>query len=121
MSLLDAAINALLLMWLLHFINNYIIIIIIIIIIRDQRTKEHPRTPDCQRKQSKRAWDGLLKIWRRSLHKYDPAHDPTQDEDVDMTDCLLIFMLHLVLIPLISFHTAVGLEDPLLEYEISYD
>ena len=40
---------------------------------REQRTKEHPRTPDVHRKCSKRAWDGLMKIWRRELHKYDPA------------------------------------------------
>ena len=39
----------------------------------EQRTKEQPRTPDVHRKCSKRAWDGLMKIWRRELHKYDPA------------------------------------------------
>ena len=39
---------------------------------REQRGKEHPRTPDVHRQCSKRAWDGLFKQWRRALHAFDP-------------------------------------------------
>ena len=32
---------------------------------------EHPRTPDPYEIQSKRAFDGKIKVWRRGLHKWD--------------------------------------------------
>lgn len=31
----------------------------------------HPRTPDIQRECSKRAFDGVVKVWRRQLHLWD--------------------------------------------------
>lgn len=34
-------------------------------------THEHPRTPDPYELQSKRAFDGRIKIWRKELHKWD--------------------------------------------------
>uniref|UniRef100_A0A182QLG1 Histone RNA hairpin-binding protein RNA-binding domain-containing protein n=1 Tax=Anopheles farauti TaxID=69004 RepID=A0A182QLG1_9DIPT len=36
------------------------------------RTNEHPRTPQKHMKYSRRAWDGLVKIWRKQLHCFDP-------------------------------------------------
>jgi hypothetical protein len=32
---------------------------------------EHPRTPDAYERQSKRAFDGKIRVWRRLLHKWD--------------------------------------------------
>ena len=43
---------------------------------RKDRGKDCPRTPDPKKKYSKRAFDGIVKVWRRLLHKYD---------DVDVT------------------------------------
>lgn len=37
------------------------------------RTAEHPRTPNRFKVMSKRAWDGLVRKWRRQLHEYDDA------------------------------------------------
>ncbi|XP_058467670.1 histone RNA hairpin-binding protein [Malaya genurostris] len=39
---------------------------------RDQRTKDHPKTPPKHFKYSRRAWDGLIKVWRKKLHCFDP-------------------------------------------------
>ena len=38
---------------------------------RNQNFEEHPRTPDPYLKQSKRAFDGRLRKWRRELHRWD--------------------------------------------------
>lgn len=40
-------------------------------------THEHPRTPDPYELQSKRAFDGRIKIWRRELHKWDNISNVT--------------------------------------------
>lgn len=46
---------------------------------RDKRTKEHPKTPPKHIKYSRRAWDGLVKVWRKQLHCFDP--DAKSDTD----------------------------------------
>lgn len=37
-----------------------------------ERSNGDPETPDKYSRCSKRAWDGLVRSWRRKLHKYDP-------------------------------------------------
>eukprot|EP00879_Flechtneria_rotunda_P014387 GHRR01015034.1.p1 GENE.GHRR01015034.1~~GHRR01015034.1.p1 ORF type:complete len:479 (+),score=189.51 GHRR01015034.1:320-1756(+) len=41
--------------------------------------KDHdPPTPDITVKMSKKAWDGVVKAWRRHLHRYDNWEEPAQ-------------------------------------------
>lgn len=49
---------------------------------REKRTKGHPQTPDMTRKYSRRGFDGLIKIWRKQLHIFDPnnSFEPTDSE-----------------------------------------
>ncbi|XP_075223318.1 stem-loop binding protein [Lycorma delicatula] len=42
---------------------------------RNMREKNHPKTPPRQIKYSRRAWDGLIKVWRRRLHYWDPPSE----------------------------------------------
>lgn len=39
---------------------------------REKRRYPDPETPEKDSKCSKRAWDGLVRSWRRKLHQYDP-------------------------------------------------
>ena len=35
------------------------------------REKHHPRTPNKFRLVSRRAWDGMIKKWRKHIHNYE--------------------------------------------------
>uniref|UniRef100_A0A5K3F770 SLBP_RNA_bind domain-containing protein n=1 Tax=Mesocestoides corti TaxID=53468 RepID=A0A5K3F770_MESCO len=38
---------------------------------KPERQKHHPRTPNKFRQVSRRAWDGMIRKWRKHLHNYD--------------------------------------------------
>lgn len=56
---------------------------------RDQRTKDHPKTPPKHIKYSRRAWDGVVKVWRKQLHCYDPDGKPENDDRKPATGSLV--------------------------------
>ncbi|XP_055584944.1 histone RNA hairpin-binding protein [Uranotaenia lowii] len=54
---------------------------------RDKRSKDHPKTPPKHIKYSRRAWDGLVKVWRKKLHCFDPdAKSKNGAENEDESD-----------------------------------
>ena len=45
---------------------------------RHQRSRdhgEHPQTPNVRKKMSKRGFQGLVRVWRKALHRWDPEED----------------------------------------------
>jgi hypothetical protein len=57
---------------------------------RADRKGEDPQTPDVRTKCSKRCFDGLLRSWRRRLHRYDPPDGTggTSGQQAGMDDAL---------------------------------
>ncbi|XP_022814016.1 histone RNA hairpin-binding protein [Spodoptera litura] len=50
----------------------------------EERTKDHPKTPDKFAKYSRRSWDTLIKLWRKKLHEYDvDGQDDCLDNEED--------------------------------------
>jgi len=60
----------------------------ILAIRKEDRIKEHPKTPRKSQACSKRSWDGQVKKWRRELHKWDPE-DPAEYEKLMVPEILL--------------------------------
>lgn len=58
-------------------------LIIVRLFHRKERTKDHPWTPTKRNKYSRRAWDGLIRVWRKKLHFWDPAKVEHDDESSD--------------------------------------
>ena len=48
---------------------------------REKRHKKHPSTPPKHLKYSRRAWDGLVRVWRQHLHFWDPPSNGTEFSD----------------------------------------
>ena len=41
----------------------------------------HPVTPDKSARMSKRSWDGVVRVWRRALHRWDPTPASAASEE----------------------------------------
>ncbi|XP_075977840.1 stem-loop binding protein [Anticarsia gemmatalis] len=52
----------------------------------DQRTKDHPKTPDKFTKYSRRSWDTLIKMWRIKLHEYDSGEESGDAENIEVIE-----------------------------------
>uniref|UniRef100_T1HPA0 SLBP_RNA_bind domain-containing protein n=1 Tax=Rhodnius prolixus TaxID=13249 RepID=T1HPA0_RHOPR len=64
---------------------------------KESRTKMHPRTPPLNLKFSRRAWDGLVKVWRQRLHFWDPPSEGGGNPDwfvILFLKVLITFFLH---------------------------
>lgn len=53
---------------------------------KSDRTKYHPSTPDKTRKYSRRGFDAMVRIWRKSLHFWGPQKEITLKEELKSED-----------------------------------
>lgn len=51
---------------------------------KHKRRPYHPETPPKHLKFSRRTWDGLVAVWRRQLHEWDPPSESSQSLDLDI-------------------------------------
>ena len=49
--------------------------------VRYSRNPDHPSTPDPYAPDSKRQFDGRLKVWRRKLREYDPEKETAKEKE----------------------------------------
>ena len=49
--------------------------------VRNPRNPDHPSTPDPYAPDSKRQFDGRLKVWRRKLREYDPEKETGKEKE----------------------------------------
>lgn len=52
-----------------------------IMFVRHERKREHPKTPPKHVKYSRRAWEGLIRSWRKKLHKFDEDADKESGDE----------------------------------------
>ncbi|KAK7789378.1 hypothetical protein R5R35_007852 [Gryllus longicercus] len=48
---------------------------------KDKRQRNDPSTPPKNIQFSRRAWDGLIKVWRQKLHSWDPPQNASMSPD----------------------------------------
>jgi hypothetical protein len=53
---------------------------------KEKRTRQHPRTPPKHMKYSRRAWDGIIRVWRQRLHDWDPPSEGQLDISDTLSD-----------------------------------
>lgn len=51
---------------------------------KQKRRPYHPETPPKHLKCSRRTWDGMVRVWRRQLHHWDPPSESSQSLDLDI-------------------------------------
>lgn len=52
-----------------------------VLVPKHQRSRQDPVTPPKHCKYSRRAWDGLIRLWRRRLHNWDPPRSQISNDD----------------------------------------
>ena len=48
---------------------------------KHRRERHMPRTPEKRGKFSRRRWDGMIKAWKKSIHKYGQLDDRSEEEE----------------------------------------